>query len=81
VLQRTYDGSLIDGSAGVVQAAEDIESAIAYGRKMPGVRPGPVLLAGPFACLQFGSGQISRDFLFAGLALVRETVVKSATRS
>ncbi len=39
-------GSLIDVSAGVAQAVEDLESAIAYGRKLPGVRPGPVLLAG-----------------------------------
>lgn len=43
---RAYDGSLVDVSAGVAQAVEDIESAIAYGRKLPGVRPGPVLLAG-----------------------------------
>jgi dienelactone hydrolase len=43
---REHDGSLIDVSAGVAQAVEDLESAIAYGRKRPGVRPGPVLLAG-----------------------------------
>jgi dienelactone hydrolase len=43
---REHDGSLIDVSAGVTQAVEDLESAIAYGRKLPGVRPGPVLLAG-----------------------------------
>jgi dienelactone hydrolase len=43
---RAYDGSLTDVSAGVAQAVEDTESAIAYGRKLPGVRSGPVLLAG-----------------------------------
>jgi dienelactone hydrolase len=43
---RAHDGSLIDISAGVAQAVEDLESAIAYGRKLPGVRPGPVLLVG-----------------------------------
>jgi dienelactone hydrolase len=43
---RAYDGSLVDVSAGVAQAVEDLDSAIAYGRRMPGVRAGPVLLAG-----------------------------------
>ena len=43
---RDHDGGLIDVSAGVAQAVEDLESAIAYGQKLPGVRPGPVLLAG-----------------------------------
>jgi dienelactone hydrolase len=43
---RDHEGSLIDVSAGIAQAVEDLESAIAYGRKLPGVRPGPVLLAG-----------------------------------
>jgi dienelactone hydrolase len=43
---REHDGSLIDVSAGVAQAVEDIDSAIAYGRTLPVVRPGPVLLAG-----------------------------------
>jgi dienelactone hydrolase len=43
---REHDGSLIDVSAGVAQAVEDLESAIAYGRKLPGIKPGPVLLAG-----------------------------------
>lgn len=43
---RAYDGSLVDISAGVAQAVEDLESAIAYGRTLPGIRPGPVLLAG-----------------------------------
>jgi dienelactone hydrolase len=43
---RDHEGSLIDVSAGIAQAAEDLESAIAYGGKLPGVRPGPVLLAG-----------------------------------
>jgi dienelactone hydrolase len=43
---RAYDGSLVDVSAGVAEAVEDVESAIAYGRTLPGVRPGPVLLAG-----------------------------------
>ncbi len=43
---RAHDGSLVDVSAGVAQAVEDLESAIAYGRTLPGVRPGPVLLAG-----------------------------------
>ena len=31
---------------GVAEAVEDLESAIAYGRTLPGVQPGPVLLAG-----------------------------------
>ena len=43
---RDHDGGLVDVSAGVAQAVEDLESAIAYGRKLPGVRLGPVLLAG-----------------------------------
>ena len=43
---RAHDGSLVDVSAGVSQAVEDLESAIAYGRRLPGVRSGPVLLAG-----------------------------------
>ncbi len=43
---RDHDGSLIDVSAGIAEAVEDLSSAIAYGRKLPGVRPGPVLLAG-----------------------------------
>lgn len=43
---RAYDGSLVDVSAGVTQAVEDLESAIAFGRTLPGIRPGPVLLAG-----------------------------------
>lgn len=43
---RDYEGSLIDVSAGVAQAIEDLESAIPYGRRLPDVRPGPVLLAG-----------------------------------
>jgi dienelactone hydrolase len=43
---REHDGGLIDVSAGVAQAVEDLESAVAYGPKLPGVRPGPVLLAG-----------------------------------
>jgi dienelactone hydrolase len=43
---RDHEGGLVDVSAGVAQAVEDIESAIAYGRVLPGVRPGPVLLAG-----------------------------------
>jgi dienelactone hydrolase len=43
---RDHEGALIDVSAGIAQAIEDLESAIAYGRKLPGVRPGPVLLAG-----------------------------------
>ena len=40
---RAHDGSLVDVSAGVAQAVEDLESAIAYGRTLPGIRPGPVL--------------------------------------
>jgi dienelactone hydrolase len=44
--ERDYDGSLIGVSAGIAQAVEDLDSAIAYGRKLPNVRPGPVLLAG-----------------------------------
>jgi dienelactone hydrolase len=43
---RDHEGGLIDVQAGVAQAVEDIDSAIAFGRKLPGVRPGPVLLAG-----------------------------------
>jgi dienelactone hydrolase len=43
---RAHDGSLIDVSTGVAQAVEDLESAIAYGRKLPSVRRGPVLLVG-----------------------------------
>lgn len=43
---RSYDGSLSDVSAGVTQAVEDLESAIAFGCTLPGIRPGPVLLAG-----------------------------------
>ncbi|MBR0848669.1 alpha/beta hydrolase [Bradyrhizobium diazoefficiens] len=43
---RAHDGSLVDVSAGVAEAVEDLSSAIAYGRTLPGVRPGPVLLAG-----------------------------------
>jgi dienelactone hydrolase len=43
---RDHEGNLIDVSKGVAQAVEDLESAIAYGRKLPGVQPGPVLLAG-----------------------------------
>lgn len=44
--ERDHDGSLIGVSKGVAQAVEDLDSAIAYGRTLPGVRPGPVLLAG-----------------------------------
>jgi dienelactone hydrolase len=44
--RRDHEGGIIDVSAGVTQAVEDLESAIAYGRKLPNVRPGPVLLAG-----------------------------------
>lgn len=43
---RAHDGSLVDVSVGVVQAVEDLESAIAYGHTLPGVRSGKVLLAG-----------------------------------
>jgi dienelactone hydrolase len=43
---RDHDGGLIDVSAGVAEAVADLSSAIAYGRKLPSVRPGPVLLAG-----------------------------------
>jgi dienelactone hydrolase len=43
---RAHDGSLIDVSAGVAQAIEDLQSAIAYGRTMTRVRQGPVLYAG-----------------------------------
>lgn len=38
---RDHDGSLLDVSKGIAQAVEDLESAIAYGRKLPCVRPGP----------------------------------------
>ena len=44
--ERNHEGSLIGVSAGVAQAVEDLESAIAYGRTLPGIRPGSVLLAG-----------------------------------
>jgi dienelactone hydrolase len=44
--EREYDGSLTGVSKGVAQAVEDLESAIAYGCTLPGIRPGPVLLAG-----------------------------------
>ncbi len=43
---RDHEGSLIDVSAGIAQAIEDLESAVAYGRQLRGVRPGPVVLAG-----------------------------------
>jgi dienelactone hydrolase len=43
---RDHDGGVTDFSAGIAQAVEDLESAIAYGRKLPNVRPGPVLLTG-----------------------------------
>jgi dienelactone hydrolase len=43
---RNHAGELTDVSFGIAQAVEDLESAIAYGRKLPNVRPGPVLLAG-----------------------------------
>ena len=43
---RDHDGGLNDVSAGVAQAVEDLDSAIAYGRTLPGVKPGPVLLSG-----------------------------------
>jgi pimeloyl-ACP methyl ester carboxylesterase len=44
--EHNGSGSLIDVSAGIAQAVEDLESAIGFDRKLPGVRPGPVLLAG-----------------------------------
>jgi pimeloyl-ACP methyl ester carboxylesterase len=34
------------GGNGVAQAVADLSSATAFGRTLPGVRPGPVLLAG-----------------------------------
>jgi dienelactone hydrolase len=43
---RDHEGNLIDVSAGIAQAVEDLESAIAYGRKLPRVQSGRVLLAG-----------------------------------
>ena len=43
---REHDGSLMDVSAGIAEAVEDLASATAYGRSLPNVRPGPVLLAG-----------------------------------
>jgi len=43
---RDHEGGLIDVSVGIAQAVEDLESAIAYGHGLLGVRPGPVLLAG-----------------------------------
>jgi dienelactone hydrolase len=45
-VKRDHEGNVTDFSAGIAQAIEDLESAIAYGRKLPGVRSGPVLLAG-----------------------------------
>ena len=44
--KRDHGGNIVDVSEGIAQAVEDLESAIDYGRKLPGVRPGPVLLAG-----------------------------------
>lgn len=43
---RDHEGGLVDLSAGIAEAVEDLASAIAYGRKLPDVRPGPVLLVG-----------------------------------
>jgi dienelactone hydrolase len=43
---RNHKGELTDVSFGIAQAVEDLDSAIAYGRTLPDVRPGPVLLAG-----------------------------------
>ena len=43
---RNHAGELTDVSFGIAQAVEDLDSAIAYGRRLPNVRPGPVLLAG-----------------------------------
>jgi dienelactone hydrolase len=43
---RGHDGSVTDFSAGIAEAVGDLASAIAYGRKLPSVRHGPVLLAG-----------------------------------
>src|SRR5262245_50150652 len=43
---RNHAGELTDVSFGIGQAVEDLDSAIAHGRKLPNVRPGPVLLAG-----------------------------------
>jgi dienelactone hydrolase len=43
---RDHEGNLIDVSSGIAEAVEDLESAIAYGHTLPGVRPGPVLLVG-----------------------------------
>ena len=42
---RDREGSLVDLSAGIAEAVEDLASAIAYGRKLPNVRPGPVLVS------------------------------------
>ena len=33
-------------TAGIAGAVEDLKSAIAYARKLPGIRSGPLLLAG-----------------------------------
>jgi dienelactone hydrolase len=44
--KRDHEGKIVDVSAGIAQAVADLESAIAYGRKLPSVWPGPVLLAG-----------------------------------
>jgi hypothetical protein len=38
---REHDGSLMHFSAGVTEAVEDFESAIAYVRKLPGWRRRP----------------------------------------
>lgn len=41
-----HEGNLIGASGGIAGAVEDLELAIAYARKLPGIRSGPLLLAG-----------------------------------
>jgi dienelactone hydrolase len=43
---RDHEGTITDCSKGIGEGIEDLESAIAYGRGLPGIRPGPVLLVG-----------------------------------
>jgi dienelactone hydrolase len=43
---RDHDGNIIDCSKGITEGIEDLESAIDFGRRLPGVESGPVLLVG-----------------------------------
>lgn len=44
--ERAHDGSLVGVAKGVAEAVEDLNAAIAYGRTLPGVQAGKVLLGG-----------------------------------